>query len=103
VTWEEAIKPENYSPYWEEPFHLDCSPELPSTYAPDPGYNCNVFVDWRVTCPGENPPLMTIGEGVVQAPRGGTVGIFPGHYEETTIISKPLTLKAIEGTVMIGK
>lgn len=102
LTWEEALEPENYNQYWENPFHLDCSPELATQYSPDPNYNCDIYVDYRVTCPGENPPLPTIEAGVLQISTGGQLGIFPGQYSENLLISKSLTLKAIEGAVVIG-
>lgn len=103
LIWEDAIKPENYGQFWEDPFGLDDSPELAAEYSPDPQYNCDVYVDCRVTGPGENPPLPTVGEGVIKVPTGGNMGIFPGYYSEKLTMSKAMTLKAIEGLVVVGK
>ncbi len=101
VTWEEAMQ--NYGGAWEGNAEIDCSPELASPYSPDPAYGANTYVDCRVTCPGENPPLPTVLSGVYTVPTGGVLGIFPCHYPENIIINKSMTLKAIEGTVVIGQ
>lgn len=103
VTWEEALTSAQYSQYWENAFDLDCSPELAMPYSPDPGYNCQAVVDCRVTCPANMQfPVGSIAEGVNLVAPNGILCILPCNYPETLTISKPMTLKAHEGIVVIG-
>jgi hypothetical protein len=102
LPWEAALLPENYSAFWKDAFTLDCSPEVGFLYIPDPGYDCDAYVDCRVTCPDDRAPKPTVIEGVFQTQPGGVLGLFPCHYRENLTISKEVTLKAVEGPVLIG-
>ena len=48
-------------------------------------------------------PYKTLATGVGNTANFGTVGLFPGTYNEPMTLSRPMTLRSTDGVVIIGR
>ncbi len=105
-SWEQAVQEQNYKDYYSAAFEPICT-RMPSQYSPDSGYDCNYFVNCRgcfIPGFGEHSFLSVANQFFPANPTVPTrVGIFPCHFPNPIIFTKPMVLKAIEGPVTIGQ
>lgn len=72
-------------------------------YARSPG---DIFVNYAYTGIGKGSwwePFKTVGEGVMAAAPNNIISVESGSYNEKITITKPLTIRAHGGTVIIGQ
>jgi hypothetical protein len=119
LAWDEWITehPDGYSKYWRghdynnRGIYLDCNPKFSNNYVPSSGYTCSEVIDFRKTCNigGTTGSDARVWSSLKQASEGlpntqiWQICIIPGNYPGAVTVNKKMVLKAIEGTVIIGR
>ena len=102
------IHPNGFAKKWHG-IYIDCYEFVSRNYNPNPNYDYNIAVNWRHKCHIDLPQEERIWispKNLIDYPpnfQEWKVGIYPGNYPGAVTINKKMTLKAIEGTVIIGR
>jgi hypothetical protein len=106
-TWDQFIV-SGYDKYWND-IKLDCYPKFSMNYTPSPNYDCSLVIDCRKTCEdfygSDRRVYNTLKQAVNDLPntQNWQICMMPCYYPQKLIINKKMTLKAIEGTVIVGR